>query len=108
MVSIPLDDRLALYIVAVTDYTPAYAEDYAANRRRLAQILRLMDVRESSTPASDPFSLEALAGRVGYVAEEREAEQPEEELPEPERGERPADAPEAGQGEAAPTEEATP
>lgn len=100
--SIALDDQLALYIVAVTEFTPAYAEDYKDRRGQLAFILRSMDVDQVNAVTANPFSLEALAARVGFVREEPEED---ETLPE---GEQPMDAPQRERTEAKPAEEAAP
>lgn len=77
---VALENQLALYVVELTDYVPAYAEEYAEARGQLAMILRMMDSRQVTQRVPRPFTYEALAERVGYVPKERQ-QQPEEPLP---------------------------
>jgi len=109
MGTIALEDQLAMYVVEWTDYVPPYVEDYATARAQIGMLVRELDSLRGGARASNPFTLEALAARVGYTPEERRDEEEEEaELPPGEKAERPADAPEAEREQAMPAEEGTP
>ncbi|MFA7236598.1 MAG: hypothetical protein WC058_07025 [Phycisphaeraceae bacterium] len=81
--AIPVDQKLALYIVQITEYRPLTQQAFDNQRDILALRLALnqhFEVMQQQS-AFDPFDYQTLATRVGYSTPEREKSDKDQETP---------------------------
>ncbi len=74
---LPIDQELTVYLVELVEYLPLTAEDYAAARPVITDIMATRTLMHLGDRAENPFALDAIKRRVGFVeADEEEAPGP--------------------------------
>jgi len=76
--AVPVDRQLTVYITKITDYVPVTSDQFAQFRPFYGQFLEQEDMLYVRRQGVNPFSLDALATRVGYTpADEDEPRAPD-------------------------------